>query len=106
MLQATTEAFGLPQKKTRVSLLAFQVSEEEVKARQEYLKQQRDKLLALKKQVREKRLGDAETEHDAAGDITEKLQQPNSNVFILIKSQRCYLYCPRRQDRLFIASKI
>lgn len=49
-------------------LFAFQVSEEEVKARQEYLKQQRDKLLALKKQVREKRLGAAETDDDAAGD--------------------------------------
>lgn len=31
-----------------------------MRARQEYLKQQRDKLLALKKQVREKRLGAAE----------------------------------------------
>ncbi|VVC96429.1 unnamed protein product [Leptidea sinapis] len=34
-----------------------QVSEEEICARQEYLKQQRDKLLALKKQVRQKQLG-------------------------------------------------
>lgn len=31
-----------------------------MRARQEYLKQQRDKLLALKKQVRERRLGAAE----------------------------------------------
>lgn len=31
-----------------------------MKARQEYLKQQRDKLLALKKQVRERRLGAAD----------------------------------------------
>lgn len=38
------------------------VTEEEVHARQEYLKQQRDKLLALKKQVREKRLDDDQDE--------------------------------------------
>ncbi|KAJ0173689.1 hypothetical protein K1T71_010838 [Dendrolimus kikuchii] len=39
-----------------------EVSEEEMRARQEYLKQQRDKLLALKKQVREKRLDAAEAD--------------------------------------------
>lgn len=33
------------------------MSAEDVQARQQYLKQQRDKLLALKKQVRERRLG-------------------------------------------------
>lgn len=36
--------------------LPFQVSPEEAKRRQEYLKQQRDKLLALKKEEREKML--------------------------------------------------
>ncbi|CAG9789237.1 unnamed protein product [Diatraea saccharalis] len=45
-----------------------EVSEEEVRARQEYLKQQRDKLLALKKQVREKRLGVAETNESGGGE--------------------------------------
>ncbi|XP_049877475.1 cilia- and flagella-associated protein 36 isoform X2 [Pectinophora gossypiella] len=44
-----------------------QVSEEEVRARQEYLKQQRDKLLALKKQVREKRLDAADTGLESGG---------------------------------------
>ncbi|XP_048486377.1 cilia- and flagella-associated protein 36 [Plutella xylostella] len=46
------------------------VSEDEVRARQEYLKQQRDKLLALKKRVRERRLGAAqeEDEGDAGGE--------------------------------------
>lgn len=45
-----------------------------MKARQEYLKQQRDKLLAMKKQVREKRLGAAETDDDlAAGELIIKL---------------------------------
>ncbi|XP_073950518.1 uncharacterized protein isoform X1 [Choristoneura fumiferana] len=44
-----------------------EVSEEEIRTRQEYLKQQRDKLLALKKQVRERRLGAAETEAEGAG---------------------------------------
>ncbi|XP_028176229.1 cilia- and flagella-associated protein 36 [Ostrinia furnacalis] len=44
-----------------------EVSEEEIRARQEYLKQQRDKLLALKKQVREKRLGEAETATESGG---------------------------------------
>ncbi|XP_047994739.1 cilia- and flagella-associated protein 36 [Leguminivora glycinivorella] len=45
-----------------------EVSEEEIRARQEYLKQQRDKLLALKKQVREKRLGAAENGADGKGE--------------------------------------
>ncbi|KAG6452453.1 cilia- and flagella-associated protein 36 [Manduca sexta] len=40
----------------------IEVTEEEMRARQEYLKQQRDKLLALKKQVRERRLGAVDTE--------------------------------------------
>ncbi|KAG7298012.1 hypothetical protein JYU34_018772 [Plutella xylostella] len=42
------------------------VSEDEVRARQEYLKQQRDKLLALKKRVRERRLGAAQEEDEGA----------------------------------------
>ncbi|XP_022121308.2 cilia- and flagella-associated protein 36 [Pieris rapae] len=55
-----------------------EVSEEEIKARQEYLKQQRDKLLALKKQVREKQLG-AETEAlSGGGEGTAKFQRPKS----------------------------
>ncbi|XP_026314975.1 cilia- and flagella-associated protein 36 isoform X2 [Hyposmocoma kahamanoa] len=45
----------------------IEVSEEEVRVRQEYLKQQRDKLLALKKQVREKRLGAAEAVQESGG---------------------------------------
>ncbi|XP_023939986.2 cilia- and flagella-associated protein 36 [Bicyclus anynana] len=44
-----------------------EVSEEEIQARQEYLKQQRDKLLALKKQVREKRLDAAQNEIEVGG---------------------------------------
>ncbi|KAJ2938750.1 hypothetical protein O0L34_g3366 [Tuta absoluta] len=44
-----------------------EVSEEEIRTRQEYLKQQRDKLLALKKQVREKRLDAADADSEAAG---------------------------------------
>ncbi|XP_075983260.1 cilia- and flagella-associated protein 36 [Anticarsia gemmatalis] len=44
-----------------------EVSEEEMRARQEYLKQQRDKLLALKKQVRERRLGAAEMSAETGG---------------------------------------
>lgn len=39
-----------------------------MRARQEYLKQQRDKLLALKKQVRERRLGVAEMGAEVGGD--------------------------------------
>lgn len=38
-----------------------------MRVRQEYLKQQRDKLLALKKQVRERRLGAAEMEGETGG---------------------------------------
>jgi hypothetical protein len=45
----------------------LKVSEEEIRARQEYLKQQRDKLLALKKQVREKKLGAAESNMESGG---------------------------------------
>lgn len=44
-----------------------EVSEEEIRSRQEYLKQQRDKLLALKKQVRERRLGAAEIDVESGG---------------------------------------
>lgn len=43
------------------------MSPEEIQARQEYLKQQRDKLLALKKQVREKRLDAVQNETDIGG---------------------------------------
>ncbi|XP_026735275.1 cilia- and flagella-associated protein 36 [Trichoplusia ni] len=45
-----------------------EVSEEEMRARQEYLKQQRDKLLALKKQVRERRLGAADGAETGGGE--------------------------------------
>lgn len=38
------------------------MSEEDLRERQEYLKQQRDKLLAMKKQVREKKLGSLQNE--------------------------------------------
>ncbi|CAG4986679.1 unnamed protein product [Colias eurytheme] len=56
-----------------------EVSEEELKARQEYLKQQRDKLLALKKQVREKQLDAVETETSfGGGEISQKAQRPKS----------------------------
>ncbi|CAH2244283.1 cilia- and flagella-associated protein 36 [Pararge aegeria] len=44
-----------------------EVSAEEIQARQEYLKQQRDKLLALKKQVREKRLDAAQNDTEVGG---------------------------------------
>ncbi|KPJ18129.1 Coiled-coil domain-containing protein 104 [Papilio machaon] len=54
-----------------------EVSEEDVQARQEYLKQQRDKLLALKKQVREKQLGAAETPSDLGGEGS-RCQRPRS----------------------------
>ncbi|CAK1583565.1 unnamed protein product [Parnassius mnemosyne] len=59
-----------------------EVSEEEVKARQEYLMQQRDKLLALKKQVRAKRLG-AEISPELGGgegqgSSTQRQQRPRS----------------------------
>ncbi|KPI92371.1 Coiled-coil domain-containing protein 104 [Papilio xuthus] len=53
------------------------VSEEDVRARQEYLKQQRDKLLALKKQVREKQLGAAETPSELGGEGS-RFQRPCS----------------------------
>ncbi|XP_034834252.1 cilia- and flagella-associated protein 36 isoform X1 [Maniola hyperantus] len=48
------------------------VSEEEIQARQEYLKQQRDKLLALKKQVREKRLDAVQNETDVGGESSRQ----------------------------------
>lgn len=44
-----------------------------MRVRQEYLKQQRDKLLALKKQVRERRLGAAEMESETGG-MSKKAQ--------------------------------
>lgn len=44
-----------------------------MRVRQEYLKQQRDKLLALKKQVRERRLGAAEMEGETGG-MSKKAQ--------------------------------
>lgn len=47
------------------------MSEEEIRARQEYLKQQRDKLLALKKQVREKRLDVVTSENETRGIILQ-----------------------------------
>ncbi|XP_063627893.1 cilia- and flagella-associated protein 36 [Cydia splendana] len=55
-----------------------EVSEEEIRARQEYLKQQRDKLLALKKQVREKRLGAAEIGSEGKGEGPSGLARPRS----------------------------
>ncbi|CAG4953521.1 unnamed protein product [Parnassius apollo] len=59
----------------------LEVSEDEVRARQEYLKQQRDKLLALKKQVRAKQLG-AETSPGFEGgegiSSTQRQQRPRS----------------------------
>ncbi|CAH0400443.1 unnamed protein product [Chilo suppressalis] len=54
----------------------IEVSEEEVRARQEYLKQQRDKLLALKKQVREKRLGAAEVSGESGDGEASLVQFP------------------------------
>ncbi|XP_041968904.1 cilia- and flagella-associated protein 36 [Aricia agestis] len=45
-----------------------EITEEELKERQEYLKQQRDKLLALKKQVREKQLGAAASDNVASAE--------------------------------------
>ncbi|KAL4715963.1 hypothetical protein ACJJTC_013263 [Scirpophaga incertulas] len=58
----------------------IEVTEEEVRARQEYLKQQRDKLLALKKQVREKRLdaADDETINEAGEGSFYKTSRPRS----------------------------
>lgn len=44
-----------------------------MRVRQEYLKQQRDKLLALKKQVREKRLGAADVAQESGGEFSYKL---------------------------------
>ncbi|CAH0728404.1 unnamed protein product, partial [Brenthis ino] len=50
----------------------LEVSDEEIRARQEYLKQQRDKLLSLKKQVREKRLGAAQNDDESTGSQTSR----------------------------------
>ncbi|XP_068619281.1 cilia- and flagella-associated protein 36 [Battus philenor] len=62
-----------------IPIQKIEVSEEEIRARQEYLKQQRDKLLALKKQVREKRLGAAETTSEMGGEgISRTPQRPRS----------------------------
>lgn len=56
-----------------------EVSEEEMLARQEYLKQQRDKLLALKKQVRERRLGAADGAESGGGEGSQgSLGRPRS----------------------------
>ncbi|XP_038206498.1 cilia- and flagella-associated protein 36 [Zerene cesonia] len=56
-----------------------EVSEEELKARQEYLKQQRDKLLALKKHVRERQLDAVEIETSSGGgEGSQKAQRPKS----------------------------
>lgn len=54
-------------------IFSYQVTEEDMRVRQEYLKQQRDKLLALKKQVRERRLGAAEMESETGG-MSKKAQ--------------------------------
>ncbi|XP_012545281.2 cilia- and flagella-associated protein 36 [Bombyx mori] len=62
-----------PVESTITSSTKVEVSDEELRARQEYLKQQRDKLLALKKQVREKRLGAVETETGLAGEGSHKM---------------------------------
>ncbi|XP_026760764.2 cilia- and flagella-associated protein 36 isoform X1 [Galleria mellonella] len=58
----------------------IEVSEEEVHARQEYLKQQRDKLLALKKRVRERKLGvgDAESESGSGEGSHVSVPRPKS----------------------------
>lgn len=45
-----------------------------MQARQEYLKQQRDKLLALKKQVRERRLGEANGAESGGTDFYSTLE--------------------------------
>ncbi|XP_013170556.1 PREDICTED: cilia- and flagella-associated protein 36 isoform X2 [Papilio xuthus] len=60
-----------------ITVQKVEVSEEDVRARQEYLKQQRDKLLALKKQVREKQLGAAETPTELGGEGS-RFQRPCS----------------------------
>ncbi|CAH2045572.1 unnamed protein product, partial [Iphiclides podalirius] len=65
----------------KIPVQKVEVSEEEVQARQEYLKQQRDKLLALKKQVREKRLGATEASSDVGageGMSSVRHQRPRS----------------------------
>ncbi|XP_013135514.1 PREDICTED: cilia- and flagella-associated protein 36 isoform X2 [Papilio polytes] len=59
-----------------------EVSEEDIRARQEYLKQQRDKLLALKKQVREKQLGAAETPSELGAPWTTTFLKPAPSVFL------------------------
>ncbi|XP_072929970.1 cilia- and flagella-associated protein 36 isoform X2 [Epargyreus clarus] len=71
-LQKNTQPMPPPQK--------IQVSEEEVRARQEYLKQQRDKLLALKKQVRERRLDAVENvEESRDGESSQRsVSRPRS----------------------------
>ncbi|CAG9565413.1 unnamed protein product [Danaus chrysippus] len=53
-----------------------EVSEEDIRERQEYLKQQRDKLLAMKKQVREKKLGSLQNE--GAGEGLSHSARPRS----------------------------
>lgn len=58
-----------------------------MKVRQEYLKQQRDKLLALKKQVREKRLGAAETDEDATAGENRILTYNYNTSFSNAKSR-------------------
>ncbi|CAH2094639.1 unnamed protein product [Euphydryas editha] len=56
-----------------------EVTEEEIRARQEYLKQQRDKLLALKKQVREKRLDVVKSENESeVGEGSKTVSRPRS----------------------------
>ncbi|KAF9414052.1 hypothetical protein HW555_007930 [Spodoptera exigua] len=56
-----------------------EVTEEEMRARQEYLKQQRDKLLALKKQVRERRLGAADGAETGGGEGSQSsIARPRS----------------------------
>ncbi|XP_050354213.1 cilia- and flagella-associated protein 36 [Nymphalis io] len=56
-----------------------EVSEEDIRARQEYLMQQRDKLLALKKQVREKRLDNAKNESESeVGEGSKTVARPRS----------------------------
>ncbi|XP_013183465.1 cilia- and flagella-associated protein 36 [Amyelois transitella] len=56
----------------------IEVSDEDMRARQEYLKQQRDKLLALKKQVRERRLGAAESNESEDGEGSKHSIRPRS----------------------------
>ncbi|GBP04127.1 Cilia- and flagella-associated protein 36 [Eumeta japonica] len=58
-----------------------EVTEEEIRVRQEYLKQQRDKLLALKKQVRERRLDQAgaQDQTDQGGQLLPCHPPPPAN---------------------------